>query len=291
MKHRVLFLIGLLCLLSGCSNNDSSIDSSNGIMDSFKSIADSVNYDFDPTSVVSKEYRVQDGDSFRAMNYDEVIEYSKNSPGVDEEYFVDGVKQNIFMKFDGYYRDAYSGKVIIYEAHLTLWENGIFTASITDEEVDRHGVWYNELSLDSKKGLKLVYPKLKTVVSGSSRTLSEIECNLDSETSYDYLGRLPFETKNKEEELLIKGYYYSPEIGFYLDDHNIKEFKLSRLERNIANAWDPYLVLKDLRTLPLDDKTYEVVKYEIDDIETCGTKVVKVRYKDYLIEKTIEVIE
>ena len=295
MKHSFLFAIANLSLLFGCSSpveTESSSIAVNPIESSFKSIADSIHYDFDPTSVISEENRIKDGDSFRAMNYDEVVEYSKNAPGVDEDYLdADGNKLNVFMKFDGYFRDGYSGKVVIYEAHLTLWENGVFTAKVTDEETTRRGAWYNELSLDSTKGLKLVYPKLKTVVSGSSQTLSEVTCSIAENSTYDFEGRLPFETKNKEDEIQLNGYYYSPEVGFYLDDHGITNFKLARLERDIANAWDPYLVLKNLRTLLLDDKSYEVVKYEIDDIETPGTKTVRVKYKNYSFEKTITVEE
>ncbi|MCQ2772672.1 MAG: hypothetical protein MJ238_05320 [Bacilli bacterium] len=298
MKLHVLILAISSIVLAGCSSIEQSSLSApisslaNPIENSFKSIADSIYYDFDPTTVISKEYRVADGGSFRPMNYDEVVDFAKNAPEAGDTYLDEnGNILNIFMKFDGYFRDGYSGKVVIYEAHLTLWENGVFTAKVTDEETTRRGVWYNELSLDSTRGLKLVYPKLKTVVSGSSQTLSEVICSIPDNSTYDFEGRLPFETKNKEDEIQINGYYYSPEVGFYLDDHGITNFKLARLERDIANAWDPYLVLKNLRTLLLDDKSYEVVKYEIDDIETPGTKTVRVKYKNYSFDKTITVEE
>lgn len=297
-KKYALVLTSLLFAVScssGFSSSDSSLSSSQtNSFESYRSAADKVDYNFDPTSVNSPELCIKEGDGYRAMNLEEVREKGKTAPSYEEQTDENGNKFNIVAEFEGVYAEGYNGYYEVKHAKVRLFDNGTFSLSEDSNMRFKNGCWFNFETTKKDgtlvQGLKLAYIEDNKLVTSISEE--------DETHEFDFLFHLGLNYSSYKRTIVLRGYYYYPRIGLWINDKGHDEYTINKgmtasdLIELLRRDWTEYFVLANLKAYPIFHVNKflfeeDEVEYSISKCNTEGIKTVVAKCENFYFTKDI----
>lgn len=277
----VIFLISLLIV--GCSRNNSFNSASNYVSSDNQSkkmspiltqdiieTANNYKYDFDPKAVSIKKQ-----DSYDYSNE----ELSQLQVGeIREDHHLVYVFEGAYI--DGYYDVNTTG-------HMYLWDDGLFAALINETTVK--GYWYNTLTEAGENCLVLL----------SNQThYEQIIANICDNECYLYEAEVFVTLSWGFRNMLIKGYYFYPEVAISFLDYSHHNFAYKvRDIFNPDNEFTVVRILKDLHYIPTLETEKGFITWDIPDgmldssyrLINAGYFTVTAHYKSFSNNLVIEV--
>lgn len=181
--------------------------------------AEAYDYTFDPTKVVVEK---QETYNFESAELKAVSEGAESREGKHLVYF-----------FEGSYADGYQGTYTTHYSYFYLYEDGIFTAKIS--EVAIKGYWYNKAN--GKECLEIV---------SSYDHYEHIEFESTGGTSfYTHAAYVLLQLEGRQRSMVVSGCLYYPDVAIFIST----EDEVLPSQKGDAYSRDLWVVLRVMKNL------------------------------------------